>query len=196
MREPRDSGRGDGSGPAIATAAAAPTREQRKLHHAQLKAQAIRLYVSTSRRMTFRALADELGCSTATAFRLIKDVESDLARQTVRDASVHRARELERLDLLIEALWDRATGGEPTAIDRVARLIGQRCRLIGIDGPRRRAPGGADTAASEPAAAEEESLDLGRLSSDELDAFRDALLKAAGDAGDAAPGADADREDR
>jgi hypothetical protein len=47
----------------------------------------------------------------------------------------HRALEVQRLDALQVAAWDKAMGGDVKAILAVARIIEQRSRLIGLDKP-------------------------------------------------------------
>ncbi len=45
----------------------------------------------------------------------------------------HREMELQRLDALQRALWDKAMGGDVKAVNAIARLIEQRTRLLGLD---------------------------------------------------------------
>jgi hypothetical protein len=44
-----------------------------------------------------------------------------------------RQLELERLDRLLIALWDLATGGSLGAIDRVLKVMQRRAELLGLD---------------------------------------------------------------
>ena len=47
-----------------------------------------------------------------------------------------REAELERLDQLQQALWDRAMSGDPRAVQAVLRIVAQRCRLLGLEQER------------------------------------------------------------
>lgn len=66
----------------------------------------------------------------------IRAVMGDLARETNESALECRAMELQRLDALQAALWDRAIGAagevDLNAADRVLRIIRQRSELLGL----------------------------------------------------------------
>lgn len=66
----------------------------------------------------------------------IKVIMGELAHETNESALEYRVMELERLDALQAALWDRATGAagevDLQAVDRVLRIIRQRSELLGL----------------------------------------------------------------
>jgi hypothetical protein len=62
-----------------------------------------------------------------------KIVQAALKATYREPADEVRKLELERLDRLTLALWQRAKGGESEAIDRVLKLMDRRAKLLGLD---------------------------------------------------------------
>jgi len=59
-------------------------------------------------------------------------------RETLREpAEQVRALELERLDLMLVAVWPSALGGDIAAQQQVLRLMDRRARYLGLDAPQR-----------------------------------------------------------
>ena len=80
--------------------------------------------------LTYQQIADQLGyASRGTVYKIIKDAQSARLDNAVEE---HRAYEVDRLNAMQGALWDRALAGDLQAIDRVLRLIEARCRLWGL----------------------------------------------------------------
>lgn len=77
-----------------------------------------------------------------------KDIKRELERvKAERDESVDEiiALEIERLDRLFMAMWQRALQGDEKAIDRCLRIMQRRADLLGLDAPKRQelaGPGG------------------------------------------------------
>ena len=46
--------------------------------------------------------------------------------------------ELKRLDLMAEALWDKATEGDTAATDRLLKIAERRARMLGYDAEEKR----------------------------------------------------------
>ena len=53
------------------------------------------------------------------------------------DAEDVRALEIQRLDDLLQGLWNKAIGGNPQAIDRVLRIMERRALYLGLDEPKK-----------------------------------------------------------
>lgn len=55
-------------------------------------------------------------------------------KKTLREeADGLREMEAERLDALLDAVWDKAMRGNKDAVDRVLRIMERRARLLGLD---------------------------------------------------------------
>lgn len=55
-------------------------------------------------------------------------------KKTLREeADGLREMEAERLDALLNAVWDKAMRGNKDAVDRVLRIMERRARLLGLD---------------------------------------------------------------
>jgi hypothetical protein len=83
--------------------------------------------------LTYGQIATELGYSNrGTVYRIISEA---LRAQTAEAVGVLRSLEVERLDRLQLAVWQRAMDGEVPSVHEAARCIMARCRLLGLDGP-------------------------------------------------------------
>jgi len=60
------------------------------------------------------------------------------------EVSVYRQQEGERLDALLEAVWDNAMQGDPRAIEAALKIADRRAKLYGIDAPQRTEVSGPD----------------------------------------------------
>jgi len=81
----------------------------------------------------FRAIAARLGFKGAKA--ACRAVLGGLKRTPEEPLDEVRKLELARLDALLNALWDSATGGDGPAVDRVLKVLTLRTKLLGLDGP-------------------------------------------------------------
>jgi len=81
---------------------------------------------------TYDHIATELGyANRGTVYHVVSDA---LETQTVEAVDRLRCMEVERLDMLQLAVWQKAmTGDVPSAIAAI-RCIMARCRLLGLDG--------------------------------------------------------------
>jgi len=69
-----------------------------------------------------------------------KDVKRELdyiRNQIGEDASAVLTLELNRLDVMFEAMYKQARKGNQGAIDRVLRIMERRAKLLGLDAPQR-----------------------------------------------------------
>jgi hypothetical protein len=79
---------------------------------------------------TYQAIADELGyANRGTVHRIVKTALADHEMDSVDEL---RQLELDRLDMVQLAYWDRAMGGDNPAAQLVLKVIDRRCRLLGL----------------------------------------------------------------
>ena len=67
-------------------------------------------------------------------------VMAGLHKERVEPADETRVLELERLDRLLNAIWDKATGGDLEAVDRALKIMERRAKFMGLDAPTKIAP--------------------------------------------------------
>jgi hypothetical protein len=82
---------------------------------------------------TYAYIADQLGYKTsAGAYRAVMTA----LKKTLQEPSDEvRTLELERLDDLIDALWEKRK--QPQYTDRILRIMERRAKLLGLDAPTR-----------------------------------------------------------
>lgn len=102
----------------------------RRLSATKRQARALEL---RARGKTFQAIADELGYNSPQAAH--KAVTTGL-RKTLKEPSDElRTLEAERLDRMLEGIWEKAINGGTWEIDRVISIMDRRTRLLGLDKP-------------------------------------------------------------
>src|SRR5215212_3194424 len=82
----------------------------------------------------YQVIADRLGYAGPSG--AYKAVESALHKTLQQPADELRGLELERLDRMQVAIWDKATSGNLRAVDRVLKIMKRRAQLLGLDAPR------------------------------------------------------------
>ncbi len=89
----------------------------------------------SSQGKSFRDIAKEMKCSVSTAHTLVAEA-LDHARG-VMDESAEKLRqlELERVDELYDANYERAMAGSKDAAEICLKCIEKRSKLLGIDAP-------------------------------------------------------------
>lgn len=90
--------------------------------------------------LPFEAIGSALGVSRQQAHRLVTAEIGRTAAEAQEATDALRALELERLDAMQAALWDRTMAGELEAVDRLLKIITRRCALLGLDRPAKIAP--------------------------------------------------------
>lgn len=80
---------------------------------------------------SFRAIANQLGLTLNKTFRLHDEALATLCPLESREQI--RQTELDRLDRLKLAIWQRCADGELEAIREMIRLIGMTARIAGLD---------------------------------------------------------------
>ena len=82
---------------------------------------------------TFQGIGDTIGISRQGAHGLITRELERLNKQSTEDATILRDLELERLDVMVKAIWPKAEAGNFGAIDRLLRISERRSKLLGLD---------------------------------------------------------------
>lgn len=123
-----------------------PMSAQRRVAVAERHTQAVQLAASG---LSYDVIAEQLGYTHRSAAR--KAVVGALRARTVEAVDELRELEVQRLDSLQRALWERALGGEQRAVDSVVRIIMTRAKLLGLDRPDAGAEGVRDRVVLDPA---------------------------------------------
>lgn len=92
------------------------------------------------------AIGKLLGCSKSTAHRCLARAVAKLNKSVLKEAGELQTIELARLDAVLEGLWEKGTSGDAKSATALARVIKQRCELLGLNAPKRHehaGPGGA-----------------------------------------------------
>jgi hypothetical protein len=82
----------------------------------------------------YQVIADRLGYAGPSG--AFKAVEAALQKTLQEPADELRTLELERLDLMHQALWPKAVTGNLRAVDRVLSIMKRRSQLLGLDAPK------------------------------------------------------------
>jgi len=84
---------------------------------------------------TYQEIAVEVGyADRSSAYNAVMDALKAMVREPADQA---RELELERLDKLTAAVWERAMKGDDFAIDRALKIADRRARLLGLDAPQK-----------------------------------------------------------
>lgn len=83
--------------------------------------------------LTYDQIAMELGyANRGTVYRVVAEA---LKAQTLEAVGELRSLEVERLDSLQLAMWEKAMEGDVPSAIAVVRCVMSRCRLLGLEGP-------------------------------------------------------------
>lgn len=106
-----------------------PRRRNRPLA-AWRKARAVELAIAGR---TYEQIAAEVGyANRGTAYKV---VQKALRSRTVAAVDELRSLEVDRLDALQASLWPDAMAGDVPAVSACAKIVTQRCRLLGLFEP-------------------------------------------------------------
>ena len=95
----------------------------------------VRVFEMRIQGFTFEQIASEVGYQGASgAWQAYRRVKETHIFESVEEA---RQLELMRLDELISVLWDRALGGDLSAIACILKIMDRRAKLLGLDKPER-----------------------------------------------------------
>lgn len=101
---------------------------QKRVTAAEKRRQAVELRKAGA---TFEEIAEALGYSNkGTAYRAVEQA----LREAVREPALQLIElEVQRLDLMLRALWPQVVSGKLGAVDRALRIAERRSRLLGLD---------------------------------------------------------------
>lgn len=102
----------------------------RRLTVAQKQAEALKLRASG---MSFPDIAKKLGYKNRNG--AFYAVTTALQKTLQEPADELRVIEAERLDRMLEGIWDKAINGGTWQIDRVLNIMDRRAKLLGLDKP-------------------------------------------------------------
>jgi hypothetical protein len=92
---------------------------------------------------SYRAIAQQLSVSLATAYDDVNAELMELREQTKADAEAVREIELHRCDEMILGLWPAVRRGDPKSVMAAVRVSERRAKLLGIDAPSKQEVTGA-----------------------------------------------------
>jgi ATP-dependent Clp protease ATP-binding subunit ClpA len=111
-----------------------PNDAKKKVAQNEKQRQALELRLKG---LNFSEIAKELGYKGADgAWKAVQEA----MRKTIQEpADEVRKQEIERLDRMQKALWDRVVGGELEAYPVMLKLFERRAKLLGLDAPAKQA---------------------------------------------------------
>jgi hypothetical protein len=113
-----------------------PTSEskasQRRVKAAKRRTEALELRLAG---YTYAQIGERLGCSLQRAHRIVTQEFERLTKERTDAAQALVSQELERLERLHRAHWDKALAGDMEATDRIIKLMNRRAKLLGLDVP-------------------------------------------------------------
>lgn len=104
------------------------TTSEKRLNAAAKRVEALRLRTGG---MKFEDIRDALGYRSVSSAH--EAVMKGLRDTLQEPADELRTMEAERLDRMLEGLWERAIKGNEWAVDRVLNIMARRARLLGLD---------------------------------------------------------------
>ena len=104
--------------------------ETEQVRAAQLRQRALELRLEGH---GYHAIADTLGVSEHSAWKMV-GVELQGLQATTQDlARRYRDEQLERLDVALRAIWADVQAGKPEAVECFLKIEERRSRLLGLD---------------------------------------------------------------
>lgn len=82
---------------------------------------------------SYRDIGRKLGVSRMSAHRYVKSVLDEFNRKTALEVEAYRRLECERLDRILERIWEGVEAGNPKAVNAAMRNIEIRMKLLGLD---------------------------------------------------------------
>jgi len=80
-----------------------------------------------------RQIAKKLGVAPATAYADVEVMMAELADKHTAESVRLRSLQTRRYELLLNKIWDRATGGELSAVDRAVAILSRIDRINALD---------------------------------------------------------------
>lgn len=84
---------------------------------------------------SYREIGEALGCSESRAWTIIMEEMKRIMAERKEEAAVIVRMENERLDTLLDAVWDKATKGDVKCVEAVLKIMSRRATMMGYDAP-------------------------------------------------------------
>lgn len=127
--------------------------------------------------MSYEQITRELGFKNkSSAYRLVAGALKAIPKE---EAEAVLAIELQRLDVMMVGVWNRAKQGDGDAVDRVLRIMKRRSEYLGLDAPKKNEHSG-------PGGGPIRTIDLSKLTDAELERLASGDFAPAGEGGDRA----------
>jgi hypothetical protein len=85
----------------------------------------------------FVEIARQAGISRQRAHQIVRNYLAETNRLSAETIEDYRQQELDRLDTMQAAIWDKAEAGELKAIEVLVKIAQFRSRLLGLESPKR-----------------------------------------------------------
>lgn len=85
--------------------------------------------------MTYREMARACDVSIGTISNDVKIILGRWKREQIQDTGRYVDLELRRLDIATNAIWDKITGGDLRAVDRLLKIQERRAKYLSLDQP-------------------------------------------------------------
>lgn len=89
---------------------------------------------------TYRQMAAELHVALSTISNDVQVIVGRWQQEQVQLVGEQRQVELQRLDVALQAVWEKVLAGDLFAIDRYLKIAERRSKLLGLDAPTKLAP--------------------------------------------------------
>jgi hypothetical protein len=83
--------------------------------------------------LTFREVGRRMGVTEQRAHRIVTEELARLNAKRAESAEAVSRLELERLDALLRAVWEKAVGGDAKAISAALKIVERRAALLGLN---------------------------------------------------------------
>jgi hypothetical protein len=100
--------------------------------------------------LSYQAIANELGMAKSSVHSAVAKAMQAFEKEIADEAILLATLELDRLDSLQAALWEKAMAGKLGAVGKVLKIMERRAKLLGLDGPTKVAPTSAGSHLSHP----------------------------------------------
>lgn len=90
--------------------------------------------------LSYTRIGEQMGITRQAAHALVKKALAEIQASLEETGKEIITLEVERLDRMTEALWDKVIDGDTTAIEKNLKIMERRAKLLGLDSPTKIAP--------------------------------------------------------
>ena len=108
-----------------------------KLPEARIQARRLQALELRKQGYSYRTIADTIGVNVSTAYYDVQESLKILRELEMEKAEDVRGIEMERLDRLLLACWERAIDGDDKSVRACLSIMERRAKLMGLDAPTR-----------------------------------------------------------